>query len=188
MKELLKIFLLFAKMGASTFGGGYAALPVMQHEMVDKQGWLSEQELTDCYALAQCQPGLIYINTAVLAIRPRLGPAAAAAATLGIAAPSFIIILLIAALLFNYAELPLVQQALAGVRVAVAATVVHSAWRLIKSGVRDWLSALIALAALALLLLKVNPIPIILGAAALALGQSLWRQRKAKAGKGGGAA
>lgn len=173
MKELLRIFFIFARIGASTFGGGYSALPVMQHEMVDKQGWLTEEELTDNYALAQCLPGLIFINCAVLSIRPRLGRRAAWAASLGVAFPSLIIILLIASLLYRFIDLPLIAHAFAGIRVAVAATVVHSAWRLVKNGVRDWLTGLICLAALILLLLKVNPILIILGAAAAALLQSL---------------
>lgn len=169
MKELLRFFLMFAKIGVSTFGGGYSALPVMQHELVDKQGLLSEEELTDIYALAQCLPGLIFINCAVLSVRPRKGPAAAWAAAFGIIAPSFLIIVLIAMALYRFTDLPAVGHALGGIRVAVAATVLHSAWRLVKSGVTDVLTGLICLAALVLLLLDLSPIPIILGGAALSL-------------------
>ena len=185
MKELLRIFLIFAKIGVSTFGGGYSALPVMQAELVDRQGWLSEEELTDYYALAQCLPGLIFINCAVLIMRPRRGRAAAFAASFGIAAPSFLIILLIAALLYRFIDLPVIAHAMGGVRVAVAATVVHSAWRLIKSGVKGLPTGFICLAALVLLLLKVSPIPIILGAGVLALLARRVRQGSRPEGGGG---
>ena len=185
MKELLKIFLIFARIGVSTFGGGYSALPVMQHEMVDKQGWLTEEELTDNYALAQCMPGLIFINCAVLSVRPRLGRKAAWAAAFGVVAPSFFIILLIAAILYRYFDLPVVAHAFNGIRVAVAATVVHSAWRLIKSGVKDWFTGAVCLAALVLLLLDVPAIPIILGGAALALAAMALKKRRDPNKEGG---
>ena len=178
MKEWFRIFFIFAKIGATTFGGGYSALPVMQHELVDRQGFLSEEELTDYYALAQCLPGLIFINCAVLIMRPRRGLGAAWAAALGIAFPSLLIILLIASLLYRFMDLPIVIHAFNGIRVAVAATVLHSAWRLVKSGVTDWLSALIFLAALILLLVGVNPIPIILGTAVVALITRMVRSKK----------
>ncbi|MBR2784150.1 MAG: chromate transporter [Firmicutes bacterium] len=184
MNELAHIFLTFAKIGVSTFGGGYSALPVMQHEMVDKQHWLSEEELTDYYALAQCQPGLIFINCATLIMRPRKGRAAAWAASFGIAAPSFIIILLIAMLLYRFMDLPVVAHAMGGVRVAVAATVIHSAWRLVKSGVKDWFTGAICAAALILLLLKANAIAIILGSALLSL--AVWKLKESRTARTGG--
>ena len=184
MKELLHIFTVFARIGVSTFGGGYSALPVMQHEMVDKEGWLREEELTDIYALAQCMPGLIFLNCAVLSMRPRKGRAAAWAASAGVVTPSFLIILLIAALLYRFMDLPAVAHAMAGVRIAVAATVLHSAWRLAKGGVKDPLTALVFAAALVLLLLKVDAIPIILGGAAVALIQWYVKKRRAPGKEG----
>lgn len=184
MKELLHIFTVFARIGVSTFGGGYSALPVMQHEMVDKEGWLSEEELTDIYALAQCMPGLIFLNCAVLSMRPRKGRAAAWAAAAGVVTPSFFIILLIAAILYQFFDLPVVAHAFNGIRVAVAATVLHSAWRLTKNGVKDPLTAVVFAAALVLLLLKVDAIPIILGGAAVALLQWYLKKRRASGKEG----
>lgn len=184
MKELLHIFLVFARIGVSTFGGGYSALPVMQHEMVDKEGWLTEEELTDIYALAQCMPGLIFLNCAVLSMRPRKGRAAAWSAAAGVVTPSFFIILLIAAILYQFFDLPVVVHAFNGIRVAVAATVLHSAWRLTKNGVKDPLTAVVFAAALVLLLLKVDAIPIILGGAAVALLQWYLKKRRASGKEG----
>lgn len=184
MKELLHIFTVFARIGVSTFGGGYSALPVMQHEMVDKEGWLTEEELTDIYALAQCMPGLIFLNCAVLSMRPRKGRAAAWFAAAGVVTPSFFIILLIAAILYQFFDLPVVVHAFNGIRVAVAATVLHSAWRLTKNGVKDPLTAVVFAAALVLLLLKVDAIPIILGGAAVALLQWYLKKRRASGKEG----
>ncbi len=129
-------------------------------------------------------PGMIFLNCAVLSMRPRKGRAAAWAASAGVVTPSFLIILLIAALLYRFMDLPAVAHAMAGVRIAVAATVLHSAWRLARGGVKDPFSALIFLAALALLLLKVDAIPIILGGAALALARWFLKKRRAPGKEG----
>ncbi len=166
----LQILWLFARISAAPFGGGYTVLPMMQHELVDKAHWLTDRELTDIYALVQCQPGLIMINCAVLITAPRFGKWAAVCAALGVMLPPLLVVLLISSLLTNFSHLPLVQHALAGVRVAVAALVVHTAWRMIKSGVKGWFGWLVFAAALVVLFFDcVNPIFIILGAALLGL-------------------
>lgn len=180
--KLWQLFLIFAKVGVCTFGGGYAMLPVLQSEIVDKRGWLSESELADSYALAQCQPGMIFVNTAVLIVRPRFGPLAAVVAGLAVVFPSLVIIIIVAALLYNYAHLDAVQHAFAGIRVAVAATVAHSAWRLIRAGVRDWLTGLLCAAAFVLLLLDlVGTIPLVIAAAILGLVLQTWSSRRKEA-------
>jgi len=180
-KPLLDAFLLFCRVSAVAFGGGYTVLPLLQKELVDGRGWLTEAELSDCYALAQCLPGLIVINMAVLVVRPRLGRAAAWSACLGVLLPPLLIVLLIAALLGNFVHLPVVQHALAGIRCAVAALVVWSAYRLIRSGVRDWPAAGLFMAALALLLFDwLSPALIILAAAGAGLLLGRLRERRAK--------
>lgn len=185
MVKLWQLFVLFMKIGVSTFGGGYAILPILQHELIDKRGWLSEAELTDAYAIAQCEPGLIFINTTVLIVRPRFGRLAATVASFGVVTPSILILLVIAAVLYQYAHLPLVQHAFAGIRVAVAATVVHSAWRLLRNGVKDIASGLLCAGAFALLLLDVvNPILIIVAAALAGLAIQTIRVNQAKKGAG----
>ena len=179
MKRYLNYFLLFAKIGASTFGGGYAMLPILQHELVKKRGWLSEEELADCFALAQCQPGIIFVNTITLIMRPRFGPLAAIVSVFSAALPSLLIILLIALLLTQVATLKIVQHAFAGIRVAVAAILVYSAWRLIKSGVKDVAGGMLYAVAFVLLFLGVNPVFIILGAAGVGVAyRTLLARRK----------
>jgi len=181
MKQLLEVFLIFCRVSTTAFGGGYTVLPLLQKELVDQRGWLTEAELADDYALAQCLPGLIITNMAVLIVRPRLGRTACFAACLGVLLSSLLIILLIAVLLGNFAHLPMVQHALAGIRCAVAALVVWTAWRLVKSGVRDLAAACLFVAALVLLLLDwLSPILIILGAAVAGLLLGRWRERRAK--------
>ena len=173
------ILWIFAKISAATFGGGYTVLPLMQHELVDKRRWLSDQELTDIYALVQCQPGLIMINNAVMVTAPRFGKLAGICAALGVMLPPLLVVMLISSLLSNFADLPAVQHALAGVRVAVAALVVNTAWRMIKTGVKDLLSALIFLLALVILSFDlVNPIFIILGAALVGLLSGVIRKKR----------
>lgn len=180
-EQLLDVFLLFCRISIAAFGGGYAVLPLFQKEMVDQRGWVTEAELADYYALAQCLPGMILTNMAVLIVRPRLGRGAALAANLGVLTSSLLIILLIAALLGNFAHLPLVQHALAGIRCAVAALVVWTAWRLIQTGVKDLATAVLFAAALMLLLFDwLNPILIILAAAVAGLLLARLRDRRAK--------
>lgn len=180
----LQVLWLFAKISAATFGGGYTVLPLMQHELVDKRRWLTDGELTDIYALVQCQPGLIMINCAVLITAPRFGNMSAVCAALGVMLPPLLVVLLISSLLTNFAHLPVIQHALAGVRVAVAALVVHTAWRMIRSGVKDWAGFILFLISLVVLFLDwINPIFIILAAAAA--GVALGILRKPKHPKGG---
>lgn len=164
------IFAVFCRISASAFGGGYTVLPLLQKELVDDQGWFSEEELTDNYALSQCLPGLMMINMSILCVKPRFGAAAALTACLGVILPPLVIVLLIAALLGNFAHIPMVQHALAGMRCAVAALVVWSAWRLIRSGVKDIVHGFLFAAALVLLFFDwASPIIIVVAAAAIGI-------------------
>ena len=112
LKLLGTLFLTFAKIGVLTFGGGYAMLPMLQREVVDAHGWATEEELADYYAIGQCTPGVIAVNTATFIGQKLGGPLCAAAATLGVVFPSVVIITVIAAVLRNFAELPVVRKAL----------------------------------------------------------------------------
>ena len=119
MKELLNLFLLFAKIGATTFGGGYAMLPIIEREIVDKRHWATIEELMDYYAIGQCTPGIIAINTATFIGEKRRGITGGIIATLGFVTPALIVITVIAAVLQNFAEYAAVQNAFAGIRVCV---------------------------------------------------------------------
>ena len=129
------LFLTFAKVGVSTFGGGYAMLPVLQREVVEKKAWASDAEIADYYAIGQCTPGIIAINTSTFIGYKYKGIPGAVLAACGFIFPSWIIIILIAALLTNFAGLPVVQHAFAGIRACVCALILKSVIKLFKTSV-----------------------------------------------------
>lgn len=132
-----KLFWIFAKVGVCTFGGGYAMLPILQRELVEKRGWVREEELTDYFAIGQCTPGVIAVNTATFVGHKLKGPAGGVVATLGVVFPSIVIIMVIAAFLQNFAELPVVIHAFNGVRACVCALILSSVLKLRKSTMVD---------------------------------------------------
>ena len=136
-RELLDMFLVFFRIGAVTFGGGYAMLPILQRELVENRGWTTEEELTDYFAIGQCTPGIIAVNTATFIGRKKAGNIGGIVTTLGVIAPSLIIISIIAALINNFASLVWVQNALAGIRVCVCVFILNAVIKLIKSAVVD---------------------------------------------------
>ena len=135
--EYLRLVWSFFKVGILTFGGGYAMLPMLQREIIERQGWATEEELLDYYAIGQCTPGVIAVNTATFIGTRHKGIAGGFLATLGVILPSLLIISVIAALLTSFSDFPAVQHALAGIRVAVVVLVGFSVLRLVKSGVKD---------------------------------------------------
>ena len=139
MKEYLELFITFAKIGGGTFGGGYAMLPMMQRELVEKRNWVTNDDLLNYYAVGQCTPGIIAVNTSTFVGYKRKGLVGAVFSTLGMITPSLIIIMLIAAFLKNFADYPIVQNAFAGIRVAVCATVLVAICNLWKKSVKNWL-------------------------------------------------
>ena len=143
MKELLDLFLLFAKIGSTTFGGGYAMLPVIQEELVEKRGWATDEELMDYLAIGQCTPGLIAINTATFIGEKRKGVIGGIVATLGFVTPALITIMIVAALLQNFADYPAVQNAFAGIRVCVCVLILNAVLKLWKKSVTDKITLLI---------------------------------------------
>ena len=137
MNLYLDLFLTFAKVGVCTFGGGYAMLPILQREIVEKKAWASDAELTDYFAIGQCTPGVIAVNTATFVGQKLRGISGGILATLGVVFPSVIIILIIAAFLQNFAEYPVVVHAFAGVRACVCALILSSVLKLRKSSIID---------------------------------------------------
>ncbi len=166
LKLLASLFLSFARVGVLTFGGGYAMLPMLQREVVDKRGWATEEELADYYAIGQCTPGVIAVNTATFIGQKLGGTACAAAATLGVVFPSLVIITVIAAVLRNFAELPIVRNAFAGIRVCVCALILNAVVKLWKKAVVDVPTLIIFLAVFALAVFtKLSPVVFVLAAA-----------------------
>ena len=137
MKELVELFLAFARIGGLTFGGGYAMLPMLQREAVEKKGWVTEEELMDYYAVGQCIPGVIAVNTAVFIGTKAKGLAGAIAASLGVISPSIVIIVAIAAFIQSFSELPIVQNAFAGIRVGVCVLILSAVLKLFKKAIID---------------------------------------------------
>lgn len=143
MKLLLQLYTSWFKMGLFTFGGGYAMLPMIQKEVIDKYHWASEDEIMDYYAIGQCTPGIIAVNTATFVGYYQKGVIGAIAATLGVISPSFIIISLIAGLITNFSELAIVQHALNGIRVAVCMLMINAVLKLAKSNLKGKASLII---------------------------------------------
>ncbi len=150
MKLLWDLYFTFAKIGACTFGGGYAMLPILQREIVEKKHWATDADLTDYYAIGQCTPGVIAVNTATFIGYRYKGLAGGILATLGVISPSIIIISVIAACLSNFADIPAVQHALRGVNACVVALIASSVIKLGKSTIIDALTVAIFLVVLAL--------------------------------------
>lgn len=159
---LWELFCVFARVGVCTFGGGYAMLPMLQRELVDARGWATESELMDYYAIGQCTPGVIAVNTATFMGYKKAGVRGAIAATAGMVFPSLVIITIIAAFIQQFAHLAAVQHAFAGVRVAVCALVLHSVYKMAKKGVVDVLTGIILIAVFcAVVFLGVSPVVMI---------------------------
>ena len=138
MNVLVDLFLTFSRIGVCTFGGGYAMLPILQRELVESKKWATEEELADYYAVGQCTPGIIAVNTATFVGRSQAGIAGGVIATLGLVFPSLVIIMLIAAFLQNFMHLEFVVHAFNGVRAGVVALILSSVIKLFKNAVLDW--------------------------------------------------
>ena len=133
----LKLLLSFAYIGAFTFGGGYAMLPMFQRELVEKKGWLTEEEMTDLFSISQCLPGIIAANTAIFVGYKYKGIIGGVVAALGVALPSVVVIMLIAAFLSNFAEITFVKSAFTGLRVCVSVLIINAVLKLRKHSVVD---------------------------------------------------
>ena len=158
MNVLIHLFMAFARIGAFTFGGGYAMLPMLQKEVVDKYHWATEDEIMDYYAIGQCTPGIIAVNTATFVGYKTAGIPGAIFATLGMITPSIIIITIIAACLKNFADLPIVKHAFNGIRAAVCILILNAVTKLAQKSLVDKICIGICLAVLVLsLFTSVSP-------------------------------
>lgn len=135
--KLLSLFLSFAKVGVMTFGGGYAMIPILEREIVENRKWASSEELMDYYAVGQCTPGVIAVNTATFIGYKVAGPVGGVAATLGVVFPSVVIICIIAGILTNFADIPAVKSAFTAIRVCVCVLIFNAVVKLWKGAVKD---------------------------------------------------
>ena len=159
MKELLELFITFAKVGVMTFGGGYAMLPILQREVVENKGWSTEEELADYFAIGQCTPGVIAVNTATFIGRKQRGVPGGVCATLGIVFPSLIIITLLAGVIQTFSSLDWVGHAFAGIRVCVCVLIFNAVVKLAGKALVDrWTVALFLLIVIGAVALDCSPV------------------------------
>ena len=162
--DLVQLFWTFFKVGAFTFGGGYAMLPILQRELLEKKQWITEEDLAGYYAVGQTTPGIIAVNTATFVGYHRSGVGGAIAATLGLILPGVMIIILLARLIVGFSDWPQVRHAMAGIKVAVSVLILEALLKLRKSALTSWPAGLIFLAVFAanLFLPQVSPAILVL--------------------------
>ncbi len=182
LKELLDLYLAFVKIGAFTFGGGLAMMPIMQRELIEKRGWITEEELIDYFAIGQSTPGIIAVNVATFVGYKKLGWFGGIIGTLGVVTPSWVIIMLLAGAISSVDKYPLAQKALKGINVAVAALLTSVIVKFSKKTIKSIWNAFFMLLAFALIyFLKVQSVWIIIASLVIGSLLTLYRQKK-KAG------
>ena len=170
MKKYWELFLAFARVGVMTFGGGYAMIPILEREIVDKKKWATGEELMDYYAVGQCTPGVIAVNTATFVGHKLAGNIGGIVASLGVVFPSFVIITVIAGILSNFADNRLVKSAFAGIRVCVCVLIFNSVVKLYKKAVVDKFTFAVFLCVIVLsFFLDISPVIFVLAAAILGI-------------------
>ena len=179
LKQFLELYFAFVKIGAFTFGGGLAMMPIMQRELIDKRGWVTEEELIDYFAIGQSTPGIIAVNVSTFVGYKRLCWFGGIIGTLGVVTPSWVIIMLLAGAISSVDKYPLAQKALKGINVAVAALLTSVIVKFSKKTIKNIWNAVFMLLAFALIyFLKVQSVWIILSALVIGCLLTLYRQKK----------
>lgn len=179
LRDLLNLFGIFFKIGAFTFGGGYAMIPILEREFVTERGWITSEDMLNFVAIGQSTPGIIAVNMATFIGYRRKKFWGSLFATLGVVTPSIIIISIIAAFLSNFSEYIYVQKALSGINIAVAVILVSAVWDLGKKSVVDIVGLILAIIAFTVVVVfKINSIFMILFA--LVVGIAVKGRRKTK--------
>lgn len=178
MVSLWNIFLVFAKIGSVTIGGGYAMIPIIQEDLV-KRGWISEEELPDIIAMAQSAPGVLAVNMSIFAGYRLRGFKGSVAATLGSILPSFLMILLIAMLFTGYQDNPVVVRIFKGIRPVVVSLILVPMIRMARKGNKTWWAWAISAVTLFLVaFLNFSPIYILLTLIVAAVCVTLIKERR----------
>ncbi|MDR1785216.1 MAG: chromate transporter [Spirochaetaceae bacterium] len=173
LKKCADLFFTFFRLGSVSFGGGYAALPLLERELAHKRKWVTLDDLYDYYAVSQCTPGVIMVNVSTFVGYSEGGLAGAICGTAGLVAPSLVIICLIAAFLRNFADIPAVQRAFGGINAAVAALLTRAIWTFGSRAIKNAAEAVLCVASFAAMyFLRVNSALVILagGLAGVILG------------------
>jgi chromate transporter len=181
LKQYLELYLTFVKIGAFTFGGGLAMMPIMQRELIEKRGWLTEEELIDYFAIGQSTPGIIAVNVATFVGYKRLGWFGGIIGTIGVVTPSWVIIMLLAGAISSVDKYPLAQKALKGINVAVAALLTSVIVKFSKKTIKSiWNVFFMLLAFTLIYFFKVQSVWIIIASLVTGSLLALYRQKKSR--------
>lgn len=165
MKDLINLYLLFFKMGSVCFGGGYAMLPILERELVTNRGWCTKEELIDYYAIGQCTPGVIAVNTSTFIGHKLKGITGGIVATIGFVTPSIIIITLLATILQYITDLPVVNYAFSGIRICVCVLIISATVKLWKNAVTNKIGiALFLIVFLLSAIFNISPVIVVIAA------------------------
>lgn len=179
MKELLELFWVFFRIGGLTFGGGLSMLPMLRYELVEKKQWITEEGLLDCYAIGQCTPGIIAVNTATYVGYERKGVAGGIFATLGMVAPSLLIITSIALFLEQFMDNKWLGHALMGVRAVVCALMINTVVTLAKKSLVSPFCIVICIGIFAFAMFTQIPtIVLVIVSAVLGIAEMLFAERR----------
>ena len=137
IKNLLNLYFSFAKIGTFTIGGGLAMMPMMQAELIEKRKWITDEELIDYYAVGQSTPGIVAVNVATFVGYKQMGIVGGIFATLGMVTPSLVIIMILASLINSINDFPIIQKALKGINVAVAALLTSTIINFMKKTIKS---------------------------------------------------
>lgn len=170
MNILLDLYISFVKIGLMTFGGGYAMLPILEREVVEKKKWATSEEILDYYAIGQSTPGIIAINTATFCGYKMAKNIGGVVASLGFITPSVIIITLISKFLENFSHIAAIQHAFAGIRIAVCALVLYSVIKMVRKNANTLGKfSVFILTFLAIGVLNISPVLIVIGVGLLGI-------------------
>ena len=180
-RELWNVFLTFLKIGAFTFGGGYAMIPLIQKEAVENHKWITDDDILEIIAIAESTPGPIAINSATFVGYRTCGVLGSVCATLGVVLPSFVIIFAISFVLRQFQELKAVQYAFAGIRAGVLALLCKALWGMYKKNQKNWVSYIIMAGSFVLTaLLDISVLPVLIGCAVFGLVTAKIMERRAQ--------
>lgn len=142
IKNLFNLYFSFAKIGTFTIGGGLAMMPMMQSELIEKRKWITDEELIDYYAVGQSTPGIVAVNVATFVGYKQMGIIGGIFATLGMVTPSLVIIMILAGIINSINDFPIIQKALKGINVAVAALLTSTIINFMKKTIKKFTNAI----------------------------------------------
>jgi len=181
LKTCLTLFFTFLKIGAFTFGGGYAMIPIIEKEMVEKHKWIKSEDILDIFAIAESTPGPIAINSATFIGYKIAGVFGSFCATFGVVLPSFTIISIISLVLREFSDIKAVQYAFNGIRAGVLALIVKALWTMYKKAPKGWVSyTVMAGAFICTAFLNISVLYVLIGCAAFGLISSFIIERRSK--------